>query len=301
MPNRAFEAETNNEYRLMALLALTSQELPERSDSDVRLPELSAAARREDSLALYRQLDSDPAALEDFLQRELARIRAARQTTTVSLAARCAQWVRDSFASPARMAVSLGAAALVAILVVQFSARDGMVVKVEQSFAAQAIEASKSAATSPLVLPWEQPRATFGFSTATGNESRGSIAFAKGLLRARERLNSEHGAAASSSTPASYFALGEWNALLWSVARAEQPAPTEFWRVQQALAGEFTAKSYASDENSVILSHLNNVRGLLEPLAKGENSLRTQRLLADELLSFRERFAPHTAALLDRN
>jgi hypothetical protein len=289
--------ELNNEHRFMALLALTSQQLPEVRPAD---NSQGGGMNSESSKAAtsFEQLDADPAALESFLRRHAATPRPARresryasafETFTASLA--------DLFAPRAvRYVAAVSVAAVAALLITQTVQRSEMPslrAGVEHSYAAAQFDSARSP-LSALVLPWERPPSSVGFSPGIATGSRASVEFAQGLVDGRQRLMASGGAVQGSSANDSVYALlGEWNVVLWAIGESGQAQSAEWWRSQLQVSDAFAAHAYDDAAAERITAHLATVRGILMALSNGENPARNARALADELLLFREQFAPH--------
>lgn len=279
--------EPDNEQRYIALLALTSQELPATDQGAQQGQE-----------ALFDRLDADPAALEGYIGRERrgskTNVRGAESGPT--LLDRLREW----FTVPSvRYAAAFGIAALVSLtLVLQFTRGGGLVDDVERTYAGIVLKPTQAA----LILPWERPREALGFS-ANGESSPASIDYARGLLRGKQRLLAAPSDTASAESAdkimSDIAALGEWNVLLWAASESTTPQSTEFWRSQSAVQRLLAAGSYDSESRAAISAHLDRVAVHLDILSSGQNSLRSARRLADELLLFREQFAPHDPSLLN--
>jgi hypothetical protein len=277
------EAETDNERRYLALLALTSQELPRKPPANFMwTPAQQAAVANE---FFFERLDIDPAALETFVAQELARMKSPKQKSSLR-----ERW--SATFTQKRYAVAFGVIAAVAILTVQLTS-NSLLENIEQSFA------TLPSQSTPLILPWEQPRPALGFATTPANESRGAIAFARGLLRGKGKLSGSSVGASAAGALRNYVALGEWNVLLWSACQADSLSLT-FWRTQSKIAGDLASASYSSEDRAMIVAHVAKATRLLEPLTRGDNVKRAQRALADELTLFREQFAPHDSKALDK-
>jgi len=315
MPDDPTKPVLDNEHRYMGLLALTSQELPaNKSDSNADLNEMDMnKMSAEQYQEFYDRLAADPAALETYLRRERRHVDSQRSRGRVS--APLAQPTKSVWSSgvdrivevlflPAvRYAAALALVAIISVTVaLQFSHNDRLIDAVEQSYAALRFESANSPLTM-LVLPWEKSSATLGFSPAAPSSSPTAIVFAEGLLRGKQMLSKLSGGAGAAHIAASsddklklpaYFALGEWNILLWAACETKQSLPQEFWQAQLTL-GKTLAATPLSDSGAaaVIANHLSRVTSLLAALARGDHPTRNAHELASELLLFREQFAPH--------
>jgi len=292
----------------MALLALTSQELPEsKSSSDIDwegqdVNKLSA----EQYQALYDRLAADPGALESFLRRERpTRLPAHDVTPTRSWSLwPIIEHLRDAFSIPTvRYATAFGVAAVVSVLVALQLTNTSMTNAIEQSFAEVRFDTIPSPLPK-LVLPWEQPAIAQGFAPGVANDSRGTMEFAMGLLRGKEKLSVlTVGAAVDLTTgdaASAYVALGEWNVLLWAVCESQQSLPAEFWRTQLQLSRELAAKRFADSDAVSIAAHFAKVDVMLGALTDGVTPKRNAQSLAQELLLFREQLAPNDRAAIAR-
>ena len=295
--------ELNNEYRYMALLALTSQQLPEqKSVTDSKDGDMSQTTKSE---SLYEQLDSDPAALESFLRRHAVAPRVRKTIEAESFVTSLIRQFSQFFVpSAVRYASAIGAVAVVAFATyfVQRPDSTALIDDIEGSYASVRFEPQGSP-LGELLLPWERPPATVGFLSDATNDSPANIGFAMGLLKGRNTLAMLSGASSTPITandePLSYIALGEWNVLLWAVSTSAQPQSAEFWLAQQQLSTALASVSYDDAvAETQIATHLTKVDSILIALAHGESPARNARTLADELMLFREQFAPHDRSLL---
>jgi hypothetical protein len=136
------------------------------------------------------------------------------------------------------------------------------------------------------------------------NQSPAAFSFAAGLLKGKRKLLSlaNNGTASIATTGADdsmekYVLLGEWNIVMWTACEAKQIPPAQFWEKQISIGQTLAKATYADpDEDATIKRHLASVHVLLVALAGGESPARTARALANELLIFRERFAPNDQA-----
>jgi hypothetical protein len=316
MPDRPQKPELENEQRLMALLALTTQELPtKRSEhngvGNVDVTGMNATNLSNEQLqALYERLDADPAALESLLRSERERVRAAVNMVRAPHSAPPASRgligrIAELFAMPTvRYASAFAATALVAAIVLLQAVGSRPAELIQQSYAQLNIQQSDPRLTD-LVLPWERSSPSLGFSAGAANDSPAAFSFAAGLLKGKRKLlalSSNATGGTVSTTVADddmekYVLLGEWNIVMWAACEAKPMPPAEFWETQISVGQSFAKVSYANaEEESVIKQHLANVQVLLVALTRGETPARTARALANELLLFRERFAPNDQA-----
>jgi hypothetical protein len=303
MSESSTKPELNNEYRYMALLALTSQQLPEQKlVTDSKDGDMSQTTKSE---SLYEQLDSDPAALESFLRRHASAPRMRKTIEAESFVASLVRQFAQFFAPSAiRYASAIGAVAVVAFAAYLAQRPDAtsLMRDIESSYASVRFEPQRSP-LGELLLPWERPPATVGFLSDATNDSQANISFAQGLLKGRNTLATLSGAPStpiiSSDQPLPYVALGEWNVLLWAVSTSGQSQSAEFWLAQQQLSDALAAASYDDAiAGAQIAAHLTKVDAILLALARGESPARNARALADELMVFREQFAPHDRSVL---
>jgi hypothetical protein len=291
----------NNEHRYMALLALTSQELPARSVGDSDSDGENVSKPSSEPQAFYERLDADPQALESFLRHERSHARARVATQHKLSTHKHSRWtalfdqVARVFAiAPIRYATVLGVAIASLLIVIQVANKDRLNELVEQSYADVKFEPNRWSVTEP-TLPWERPQASQGFAPAESNNSVAAIEFAQGLIRGREFLI----ASSVRNKESPYYALGEWNVLLWAACDSAQPLSPEFWRRQRAVASKLSATSFPErDSAEAVTAHLRNVSGFIDALVEGRNSARTAKALAGELLRFREQFAPREKAVV---
>lgn len=285
-----FSIAVTSEHRLMALLALTVQELPGGVDSASR----AAASDAPTAAVGFDALDADPAQLEDYLRRGMRPSRAAIESPSYGRRTLDnAFTVVLSWLTPVRTGVvATLSVALIAASVLWW--RSG-----EQESLADVVAQSYSVIEAPtdmtLVLPWERSADTLGFAPTAGNDTPAGRAFARGLLRGRARLAEQtpasEASARASGESSKYEALGEWNVLLWASSQSAD-ASTGFWNQQADVARRIARARFASDDAQAIEDHLATVTPMLIELAGGD-STRTKRRLADELTRFREAFAPH--------
>lgn len=319
MANHPTNSEPDNEQRYMALLALTSQALPPQPGREVNRERADLnSLSSEEWESLYRRLDADPKALEEFLRREKPKVATspANQTAPANEMQSIdraqanrpiGEWVSHGISACIAWlwgprvryiaAFSL-TAIIVSLAMVQRLPHAPLLTTVEQSFA-DVIFQPMSGSPDTLVLPWEHPTGTLSFASVASNPSASEQAFANGLLLGKQRLLQPTAAAASGDENfARYTALGEWNVLLWAVCQSDQFPAGNFWLRQHSIALELAAVEYGMEDAAAIERHLAIAIDTLDALARNENTKRNARRLADELLRFREEFAPHDAAIV---
>jgi hypothetical protein len=268
--------ELDNERRYMALLALTAHDLTPKSDE------------------LFARLDADPAALESYIRAERGRRKTADGfAERQSLVERIRSWLT---VPAVRYAAAFGFAAIVSLVVVTQMDRTRLVDDIEGTYASVSLSPTQAA----LVLPWERPAASLGFSSSQPS-SPASLEYAVGLLRGKNWLQRKDGAVLEPpSSRSNEAALGEWNILLWVAAESGAAYPAAFWRSQQDVHRRLASARYDEDSSESIAAHLARVELQVNALAAEQNSARSARALADELLLFREQFAPHDPASLEQ-
>ena len=209
----------------MALLALTSQELPaSRRPADLDPDSLDLdRLSTEQTLALHDYLDANPAAFEEFLLRH----RRSPPPASVpllrrSLARRLATllgWFESLRPAP-RYALALSVAAVFAVLVSRSLLREPQTLTASIDAAyADAASSIDSAAVANLTLPWELSGDALGFAPAAANSAAHRVSFAQGLLAGKNSLAeapASNDATIAQEASSAYFALGEWNVLLWA-------------------------------------------------------------------------------------
>jgi hypothetical protein len=294
--------EPDREDRFMALLALTSQELPASQSGpapDIDNLDLDRLSP-EEIAAVHDYLDAHPEAFERFLARE----RVARDAQPVK-PTRAAPAPRRSLGwfdwllggpTPRRYAFALGAAALCAVLIVGYwrADRSALSRAVEHGYAALD---RNTVGAARLALPWEERDGTFGFSRPGVTNDPEQLSFGAGLIAGRERLESPGVTVTVAYVSPVYFALGEWNVLAWSGATAGRATSAEFWREQSALQAKLReAVLVRGDGDAVVIAHLDRCAAQLAQLARSSDSARAARDLAAELRLFREQFAPDAPA-----
>jgi hypothetical protein len=272
--------DATNEQRLMALLALTAQELPHvPHDANAHGSGLNAAA--------FVQLDTDPAKLEAYLRSGM-RAQSGNKLTQSPWRGAIAS-LGDMFAPPrVRFATAFSVILLAGLVTFwQWSSRS-VLHTVERSYAEVTLTLSDS-----LTLPWEQRTPVQGFTATAGNDSPAGRSFAQGLLRARMKLlgqvNTTQNLDAFSER---YVALGEWNVLLWAAAQSNVQLEPGFWHSQMDLARTLQREFTAADDAPEIAIHISTTQSLIDAMARAPNP-RTARQLWSELTRFREAFSSH--------
>jgi hypothetical protein len=260
---RAEELEATRErQRLLALLALTSQELPRK---------------QRDSRELHDYLDANVEAFEALITKH----RAAR-TAQGATKARFPVW---------RLAASIAAVGvLTAIVLTMLSNREGTLQAALDRGYAQLAERN---AIPPTVEANSQGApAQLGFSSAQ-RATAASKSFAAGVAEGEARL--ARSAASERDKEDSFYILGQWNALLAAAVRSEQPV--SFWLAQRELGQRLVKElSAASEVDEQAVAHLQKLDAMLAVLAdkaaSGGRSGRTEYELAKELQLFRSHLAP---------
>ena len=260
---RAEELEATRErQRLLALLALTSQELPHK---------------QRDSRELHDYLDANVEAFEALITKH----RAARTAQRVTKA-RFPVW---------RLAASIAAVGvLTAIVLTMLSNREGALQAALDRGYAQLAERN---ATPPTVEANSQGApAQLGFSSAQ-RATAASKSFAAGVAEGEARL--ARSAASERDKEDSFYILGQWNALLAAAVRSEQPV--SFWLAQRELGQRLVKElSAGSEVDEQAVSHLRKLDAMLAVLAdkagSGGRSGRTEYELSKELQLFRSHLAP---------
>jgi len=278
------------EHRLMALIALTTQALPDGRLTQSVVGVVSAA---EETATRFDELDADPVRLEAYLRRGMhpPLVQATRMTFWKQMANLASSWV-----APARLAyVAAFGAAVIAAFITLWHAKEPD--SLSRNIAASYREVEWSMSNEALVLPWERGAQALGFAPSVGNDTPAGREFAHGLLRGRSRLT-EARVVDLPETTTEYGALGEWNVLLWGASQSYARVPVEFWREQVELMRRFEQASYAAEDQVSIAEHIDRIRPLLVELGGNSGSARVARSLADELTRFREAFAPHSSSEL---
>jgi hypothetical protein len=295
----------------MALLALTAQQLPAKPPRDTNWmrQDLSSLSGDEWQL-LYQRLDGDPEALEFFLRRErqAQKNKVPKGIPVESVARRfrnqitaVVEYIAVWVSGPrVRYFAAFGVVAFATMIVLLQMPHPSFTMKVEQAFASVTMEPPTS--VDKLVLPWEHPPTALGFAAGARNDSVHAQAFARGLVRGKQRLLGANTpiAVPNDDRVATYAALGEWNVLLWAMCEATETPNRDFWHVQTTLARELAAADYAVEDMEAISKHLSITIDMLEAMASGDNSKRNARRLADELTRFREEIAPSAPDAADR-
>ncbi len=266
---------TRDEERMMALLALTSQELP-------------AAGKGSQREALHDYLDANPAAFEQFLKKH--RDQPPAQKTWRS-------WFGALQLRPMRYALAIGIASLCAILIARPFLDEGgaLVAGLDAGYAELATHAD-AASLEQLSLAADRD-AQFGFSPQPADSQRVE-SFVAGLAGGEQRLSSARKALPTASSrlleddESRYYALGEWNVLLSAAAHVESGLPATFWQSQLEFHGRLS-EALADDRDSdpMIAAHMRRTGEHLSRLSRQSDSRRTAHELSEELRLFRGHLA----------
>jgi hypothetical protein len=257
MSAEQLDDETRERHRLLALLALTSQELP---------------PQRRDSRDLHDYLDTNVEAFDALVAQH--RARAAQSATKTRFA-----W---------RLAAGIAAVGVLTALVVTMMPGREMPLQlaVERSYAELA---ERAGAVEPGSEATQLP-AQLGFSSAQ-RASAASKSFAAGIAAGEARLARSRAAVGEQQDDDTYYLLGQWNVLLATAIHSEQPA--SFWLAQREfgrrLVGQLNA---ASTQNEQVVSHLRKLDAVLAVLATQGRSGRAEHELAKEVQLFRAHLAP---------
>jgi hypothetical protein len=252
---------THERQRLLALLALTSQELPRKQP---------------DSHELHDYLDANAEAFEALITRH----RAAK-TVQAATKARFPLW---------RLAAGIAAVGvLTAIALTMLSNRDGTLQAALDRGYAQLAE--RNATPASVEANSQAATARLGFSSAQ-RATAASKSFAAGVAQGEARL--ARSAAAERDKEDSFYILGQWNVLLAAAVRSEQPV--SFWLAQRELGQRLVKElSAASEVDEQAVAHLQKLDAMLAVLAdkaaSGGRSGRTEYELAKELQLFRSHLA----------
>jgi hypothetical protein len=276
--------DATDEQRLMALLALTAQELPDAPPAAA----VVAATAEQSNEAYFQRLDADPAALETYLRKGMRKPNSiAAQSSLQRMLQSLSAWLAPP---QVRYAAAFGVMLIAGVLTMWNWSGHSMLDDVERSYSNVVLAANET-----LLLPWEQRSPVQGFTPTTGNDSPAGHSFAQGLVRARAKLTGRADDMRSLRAVAeleNYVALGEWNALVWTAAQSTSEQGANFWGAQASLARKLRAALRDTDNVQAISVHMTIVEPLLDEMARAPNP-RTARQLAAELARFREAFAPH--------
>jgi hypothetical protein len=253
--------EVHERQRLLALLALTSQELPHT---------------QRDSRGLHDYLDANVEAFEALIVQHRA-----------DRAAQSARKTRFAM----RLAASIAAFAILTaiVLTVLPGREEPLQVALDRSYAeladrigaAGSVESGSSNASMPAQL---------GFSSAQ-RASAASSSFAAGVADGKARLTQSNAFVAQRQSDDRYYILGQWNVLLSAAVRGEQPAA--FWVAQREFGRRLvTELDEASGVDEQAVSHLQKLDTMLAALAARGSSARTAYELAKEVELFRAQLAP---------
>ena len=261
MSAEQLDDETRERQRLLALLALTSQELP-------RAPR--------DSRNLHDYLDANVEEFEALVAQHRAD-KAAQSATKTRFAVRLA-------ASIAAVGV------LTAIALTLMPSREAPLhVALDRSYGDLADRIGPTALDQPSSPRTQQP-GQLGFSSAQ-RASAASRSFAAGVADGEARLAQSRASDTERHSEGEYYILGQWNALLSVAVRSEQPA--SFWLAQRDLGRRLVEElNAASGVDEQAVSHLQRLDAVLAVLASQGRSGRAEYELAKEAQLFRAHLAP---------
>jgi hypothetical protein len=280
-PEQEPNDEERDEDRLMVLLALSSQELPEHKASTTQ-PEAMSSAE------LHAHLDADPAAFEEFL----------RQHRTAGAALRAKQsasWLdalRGWLAPLPRQAVAFGIAAVCASIVafVLIENRPTRSTDVERSYQ-ELLASLDTDALAALATASYRDEPRLGFTPRRELTTAAEQSFAGGIAAGRARLAT---AAATKSEPVAneaFFLLGQWNILLWAACESQQSFTADFWQGQrsrlQTVADELSRDPFF---DPTLAAHLRRVDASLAQLSQNY-SRRTAFELGEDLRLYRDQWS----------
>jgi hypothetical protein len=267
---------TRDEDRMMALLALTSQDLP-------------AAGKTSQREALHDYLDANPAAFEQFLKKHRNQPPAQKKTWL--------GWFDALQLRPMRYALALGIASLCAILIARPLLDEGgaLVAGLDAGYAELATHADPASLERHSLA--SDRDAQFGFSPQPA-DSQVVDSFVAGLAGGEQRLAAARRALPTASSrlleddESRYYALGEWNVLLSAAAHVESGLPATFWQSQLEFHGRLS-EALADDRDSdpMIAAHMRRTGEHLSRLSRQSDSRRTAHELSEELRLFRGHLA----------
>jgi hypothetical protein len=294
--------ELPDEDRLMALLALNSQELPQDpgvSQSDVRDldPDQLSVAQLE---ALHAHLDANPEAFERFLRTHRTASPLSVTATPALRSQRDPWWQRWlDFAMPLQPRYALAASvALICAGVLAWAllAREPSPTAVVDSGYAELSAVMDAATAASIQAQGNEGFTKFGFSPRVATDVANS--FAEGVREGERRFAAGATTATrASGNSTSEYALGEWNVLLWTASESRSALPANFWRAQRLHHRQLVdALSAQSQKDAMLAAHLQRVDGLLLDLAQQQRPARSARMLADEVRLFRSQYAPASEA-----
>lgn len=285
-PERNIEAPE----RLIALVALNTQPLPERTP-----PEQAASlvlgenATEAEIAALHACLDADPAAFERFL--ELHRAKPA--LASIERRSRAFEWLAMFRRATPRYALAFGVALVAVLIALPLYQRESpRLADLERSSSELLSRVGPSAWVVELPV---SVGGELGFSPRVQVSARDAASFMDGWNAAERRLREQSVEAHEGAGVDAYFLLGQWNRLLSVAAEAHDVLGREFWQAQlrreRALAQSLREQP---DLDPVVATHLRRVESRLSSLANGERPARSARELADELRWFRSGFLAPT-------
>jgi hypothetical protein len=281
----------SEEERLMALLALDTQELPERGSSPPHdLAALDGKAMTSAQISqLHAYLDAHPEAFEEVLRQ-----RAAMTHRNASAARSWREQLANWLMPVPRYAIALGASAvftaLVSLMWIDNPSRLG------ESVDLAYVELSERAPAQALVDIAEaqsQAEARLGFSGSAQPTDAAAAFFVEGFEAGRQRLLEPGETSAQTATAnEAMYVLGQWNALLWTASQLPEPLSTEFWSAQREHFQEFSSDVRRQRRvDPVVIVHVQRIEALLAQLSQ-RNTARPLHELSQELQLFRARFVP---------
>ena len=259
MSAEQLDDETREQQRLLALLALTSRELPRN---------------RPETRTFHDHMDADDEAFEALV----AQYRAGKLASASKVSFRM------------RIAAGIAAVGVLAtlLLMTMWNRETPLQAALDRSYAELVDRIDEAALTNP-TSPRTQP-GQLGFSSAQ-RASAASRSFAAGIAQGEARLSRSQTPVAGRQSRDSYYILGQWSVLLSAAARTEQPP--SFWLAQRDLGRMLAEGLNEAGASEQALSHVRKLETLLAVLANG-NSARTEYELTKELALFRAHFAPST-------
>ena len=305
-----------DEERLMALLALTSQQLPypphEFTDKDWENIDFdSLSTEQQEAYFLY--LDTHPELFEKISQRARSHEISPVPTKLKEIAfvrnsvSQLKRQIQNTLSIPVIRYGFAGTLVIAITLILAWPTQNDTDIgtRIDHSFVE--LDHQSLLPNEPLTLPWEQASAGLGFSPTQNPHPRLAEAFAVGLQLGvgylnQASTNSSLDTLIDSQTKSVdalpeeislYRELGRWNILLWVTSQHVDNLEPAFWQQQLDLSRQFQSRLLTlGDTQTVVSAHLTNTATLLEQLHQQTSIRRNATQLREEVTSFRNLFSP---------
>ena len=295
--------------RLMALLALNSQTLPEQvplMQADPTNLDLEALTVTEKE-AFYAYLDSNPDALERYIvhyrmpdsnvhtSESAAESAASEEGLAEASTTNRTPALGKLFPRPVVMSglIALLMVALIPLLLLRSMSENLLTNSFSQ------LQHSIEGSGEHLTMPWERGPNSLGFSAPSSEADNFTFAFTLGMIAGLDRISEWSSAGQSlslDSSPTDFlqsetgqFAqqLGQWNILLSVAASNHKKLPKAFWSKQLTLWKQFEGQGKKVQADPQLMKHLQDVGKSLTKL-QSQQSGRAAADLLRELELYRE-------------